>query len=60
MIHDKYQQLKPREKAFVDSLLDDAFPRAKSRGIKLYGDDRCEIVAEALAVWVIASRENRK
>lgn len=61
MIHDQYQKLTPRERAFVDDTLSDAFPAAKRRGILLDGTDACEIVAEAMAVWVIGSRrENPK
>lgn len=58
MIHDQYQKLSPRERAFVDGMLNDAFPAARKRGVKLFGDDRCERVAEALAIWVIESRVN--
>ena len=56
-IHDIYNKLTPDERDVVDLTISHAFDDAKRRNIKLFGDDRCEVVAEALAVWIIQSRD---
>lgn len=57
-IHQRYNELKYTETALVDYLIDMAFQRAKESDMRvpLSGDDRCEQAAEALAVWIVASR----
>jgi hypothetical protein len=57
MIHNNYDKLTDRERHFVDNIFKDMFEAAKFLGIKLAGDDRAEYAVEAVATWLLESKE---
>ena len=57
-IHKNYLLLSTSESELVDQLIQEAFNQsAEVMGYRLLGDDRCEIVVEALATWFLESRK---
>lgn len=56
-LHEYYDQLTPLEKSFVDDFMREMFDDAQCGGMTLAGDDRAERVADAVARWIIESRQ---
>lgn len=56
-IHDKFNELTEDEKEFISDSLDAMFKNRHRYGVQfLDGDDGCERVAEAMAVWLLTSK----
>jgi hypothetical protein len=56
-LHEHYDELTPDEMEFVDAAFKKVADVAKTRKIRLFGDDRMEAAVDALAKLVIESRE---
>lgn len=56
-LHEHYDELTPDETQFVDDAFKKITDMAKTRKIRLWGDDRMEAAVDALAKLVIESRE---